>query len=207
MFKKTQNWFFISMLVHLLMLVNFVSFAFLYTPEVKHNAEKYLPAYIYQPKNNPITPPTPIKQTTKAEKPVQKKLDRSSIATERRREDESISAFQPSSQSFASTRMQMRQLKSDKSVDKPLLRLLYEATVQQLVYPQIAISFRETGVVRIKFLIHPNGQVNNVAMLRSSGYEPLDNAALDAIRAISPVRNVGVYINKPEYVEAYIEFR
>ncbi len=50
-------------------------------------------------------------------------------------------------------------------------------------YPMIAIRLAEEGVVRLRLSISPQGAVSEAAILRSSGYDNLDQAARDWILA------------------------
>lgn len=49
-------------------------------------------------------------------------------------------------------------------------------------YPTESRRLREEGTVRLRVLISPAGDVEQVSVARSSGYDRLDKAALDAVR-------------------------
>jgi TonB family protein len=61
----------------------------------------------------------------------------------------------------------------------------------QRVYPPILREAGVEGTVLVSFLVDETGQVRNVALDRTSGYEPLDQAALRVARLyrFSPAQN------------------
>lgn len=86
----------------------------------------------------------------------------------------------------------------NKKTPKPLIILLGKALTKQLVYPRGAIDLNVRGVSVIGFMLHPDGQVTDIQLLKSSSADILDQAALSAANAISPVKDVGLYIKEPE---------
>ncbi|MCA0177579.1 MAG: TonB family protein [Proteobacteria bacterium] len=52
----------------------------------------------------------------------------------------------------------------------------------QLVYPPLSVSRRESGTVVVRVRVDAQGQMQEVRVERSSGYERLDAAALSAMR-------------------------
>lgn len=67
-----------------------------------------------------------------------------------------------------------------------LYKLLYHAINQQKHYPLAALRMHQQGTVRVTFKLFHNGNVDELAILQSSGYHSLDNAALRAIKRIQP---------------------
>jgi len=67
-----------------------------------------------------------------------------------------------------------------------LYELLYHAINQQKHYPLAALRMHQQGKVRVTFKLFNNGNVDELAILQSSGYHSLDNAALLAIKRIQP---------------------
>jgi protein TonB len=51
----------------------------------------------------------------------------------------------------------------------------------QPAYPETALAAREQGAAVISALVKSDGTVRRVALLRSSGYSDLDNAAANAV--------------------------
>jgi protein TonB len=50
-------------------------------------------------------------------------------------------------------------------------------------YPELSKRRDETGTATVRFVIDTSGAVDAVTLLKSSGYERLDNAAMQALRA------------------------
>lgn len=53
-------------------------------------------------------------------------------------------------------------------------------------YPQLAERLGHEGAVKVSFSIGADGGLNSVSVRDSSGYDELDEAALDAVRAAAP---------------------
>ncbi len=64
-----------------------------------------------------------------------------------------------------------------------LRRLIQEA----LRYPPAARRRGLTGTVQLEITMLPNGAIDSVLLLRSSSHPILDEAALDAVRALPPL--------------------
>ncbi len=78
-----------------------------------------------------------------------------------------------------------------RAVDVGMSRASYAALVVAQIqahrfYPDSARSRGEQGAVGVSFTIGPNGRVGSAAVLRSSGFAELDNAAREILRSISP---------------------
>lgn len=95
----------------------------------------------------------------------------------------------------------------DKKIDRPLLTLLGKALTKHLIYPKSALDLNVKGTSVIGFLLYPDGHVTNVQLLQSSRAAVLDNAALMAANAISPVNQVSQYIDKPKFMVIGIIFQ
>ncbi len=222
MFKKTQPYFWFALIGHLLLLLSLVTILrneVIYKPKTDEN--RYLPAYMYHPPTQPTqatqpsTPQQVIQRSQPKRFPPLKKVPISFLGIEKPADQQKMQQMQqqakvfqiprPSSVSYNAPNQALT-MKSDETIDEPLLRLLTKATAERLIYPQIAVALRQTGLVKLRFYIYPSGQITQISLLKSSGFDPLDNAALDAVRAMSPVRNVNVYLKKPKFITAYIHF-
>ncbi len=49
-------------------------------------------------------------------------------------------------------------------------------------YPYIAIKTRQEGTNAVEFLLHPNGDISQLRLLTSSGYEALDKNSIETIK-------------------------
>lgn len=54
-------------------------------------------------------------------------------------------------------------------------------------YPDIARQKKLTGEVKLSFKIKPDGSLEYVKILQSSGHEQLDHAALQTIKRATPL--------------------
>ena len=71
------------------------------------------------------------------------------------------------------------------------LESIYEQYVRDQIqsnkyYPRRAQRLRKEGEVLVSFLIMPDGEISNSRVLRTSGIEVLDNAAVNAIKKSAP---------------------
>lgn len=97
--------------------------------------------------------------------------------------------------------------KNDKIIkNNPLLKILHQAIAAKQSYPEEAVSLNQTGTVKIKFLLFPNGQISHVSIIKSSGFANIDSAALTAVQAISPVHSTNLYLKKAEFFTIDIVF-
>ncbi len=60
------------------------------------------------------------------------------------------------------------------------------AIVRNLSYPRLARRMGWTGTVKVSFVVNENGGVNDVKVLATSGFEVLDNNAIETIKRCSP---------------------
>ncbi len=50
-------------------------------------------------------------------------------------------------------------------------------------YPYIAVKTRQEGVNIVEFYLHPNGDITDLKLIKSSGYEALDTNSIETIKA------------------------
>lgn len=90
---------------------------------------------------------------------------------------------------------------------KPLAKIIGRALTKKLVYPKVAADFRVHGTVYVGFSLHPDGTLTGIKVVESSRAGILDEAALQAVSAITPLQNVGAYVSKTRYLVIGIIFR
>jgi protein TonB len=78
-----------------------------------------------------------------------------------------------------------------------------QARVNEEPYPGLDALRTWTGVVRVAFVIRRDGRVARVRVVGSSGHSQLDEAALRAVRAASPLPRPP----RPQAVELSVVFR
>lgn len=211
MTKNLKKYFWLALLAHLLLFLS-VSLTLVFEPELQFEkkSDRYLPAYIYQ-KESAAQPPAPAApQVVKAQEtpPEPQNPNPDTVALKKQElQQKTLTASQsrPKTRSSAAF-IEAESLKSGKPQDEPLLKELSRATAEKLFYPSEAAAYRIRGMVTISFLLYPDGRVAEVAIAKSSGFRVLDEAALNTIRSISPVRDANMYLTKPRYLLAGIIF-
>jgi protein TonB len=207
MMKKIQYCFWLVLLAHLLL---FFSFALTLVqlqqqPEApdedaENSAAKPVPSYVYQEPQKPAVTaenqlPVASDRLIKQPHPTPKQL--ANTATQ---QEKSLPAKPAKAGTDPDTVM------ANNKTDKPLIKLLSRATSKKLAYPKSAQDFHVTGKTNVRFYLTPDGQVSDVTLVGSSGSDVLDEAALNAIRAISPVKGVNTYLSYPKYLVVGIIF-
>lgn len=211
MTKNLKRYFWLALLAHLLVFLSFsLRWVFDNEPRFEKKSDRYLPAYLYQETNptQTTTPKTAQAQSSKEIRPEPEKQKIDKIALKKQEIQQKMQISQPTRpQAHSSTTfIQAESLKSGKPIDEPLLKELTRATAAKLYYPGEAAAFHIKGTVTISFLLFPDGRVTEVMIAQSSGFRVLDEAALNTIKAISPVRDANLYLTKPRYLLAGIIF-
>lgn len=62
------------------------------------------------------------------------------------------------------------------------LETVQSITQRYLKYPDIAIKTKQQGLSVIEFYLHPNGDISNLKLKKSSGYTSLDKESIDVIK-------------------------
>ena len=88
-----------------------------------------------------------------------------------------------------------------------LSQFVYEAINQHKRYPYLARKQRREGRVKLNFVMHPDGKVTDVAIVQSSDFTVLDNAAKQAVEAISPFALAAEYLTVQHLYNVDIDFR
>lgn len=88
-----------------------------------------------------------------------------------------------------------------------ILALLHKAIAAHQAYPDDASDRGESGHVKIGFVLHPDGHLDQLSILQSSGYSSLDQAALQAVRGASPISIPDRQLSKSDYFSIDIIFK
>lgn len=195
--KKLRYCFWLVLLLHLLLFLSIsVQWKGFSLPQ---RNETPLPAYVYREETNA--------EMSDVQTPPKKASAVSDIGLEKPQPSAVMTKTQSTQASKGDGEQNINlTLKADKNLNRPLLNLLTKATVAHLIYPKIAVDFRMRGMAQVGFTISPNGQVTNVSLLKSSGSSVLDRAAIAAIKNMSPVKQVNLYLEKPEFLVVDIIF-
>lgn len=209
--------FFLALLAHFF-LFSGISFVWvtptkLFQFEKKDTPALDIPAYLYQPPpaapvSAPVLTPAPLPQ--KIVPIISKPQPASKIGLEKsvilpQHPLKSLN-FKQAIALSPSKYTEPVHLIGDKKIAKPLLVLLGKALTRHLIYPKSALDFNVKGTAVIGFLLDPSGQVTRVQLLQSSRADVLDQAAMSAAQAISPVHSASAYINNPRYMVIGIIF-
>ncbi len=88
-----------------------------------------------------------------------------------------------------------------------LRKFVYEAINRQKNYPYMARRQHREGLVKLNFVMHPNGNVTNIAIVESSRFHLLDKAAMQAVESISPFHLAAEYLTMQQHYDVGIDFR
>ena len=87
-----------------------------------------------------------------------------------------------------------------------LLALLHEEITRNRQYPTIAKRQQREGTATVGFALHPNGAIEDLSVVSSSGFGGLDRAALLAVQEVAPFAPAGKYLNRAERFKVSIVF-
>lgn len=202
-----QNSFYLSIFFHLLFLLSF-SFVLTYQPKLKEKEpepELFIPSYIFS-QEIVSTPKQPGSQNMQTQ---QQEVKTSKDGIETSEKNHSLSDYLTNQYRMmrAYKKIDPVHLIGEKLIDDPLRKLLGIALTARLIYPKVAMELRLRGVVSIELLLHPDGSVTNIKLVKSSREKILDVAALNAVHDMSPVHNVDLYIKAPKLLVVNVIFR
>mgnify|MGYP000408498197 CR=1 FL=1 len=87
-----------------------------------------------------------------------------------------------------------------------LVDLLHSAIAEHQIYPESALSLHQSGKVGISFILTPEGSIQDLKVISSSGNKTLDLAALEAVKSASPFVFAANYLKKPQVIALFIVF-
>ena len=90
---------------------------------------------------------------------------------------------------------------------RQLLSLVYQEINRKKHYPYLAKRQRREGLVKLSFVLHPDGKVTDVAVIGSSRFSVLDRAAQKAVEDISPFLLAADYLNYQRAFNVDVDFR
>lgn len=193
-----------SVLLHLLIILSFTTI-FLLQPE--HEEEKhptyYTPAYTYtgaitpsfQQQKSENTPQPQHKQklipTAKTGIPVKSIL---ALSREVLREDRMKAAISNLKNSEPVLLIGDLNTPAD-----PLIRLLARSLSAHFKYPQFEGRLGAKGRVVVSLTLHPEGNISDIEIVRSSENQDFDAAALYAANTAPTVSGADMFISKPKF--------
>lgn len=87
-----------------------------------------------------------------------------------------------------------------------ILSMLHQAIAKQQQYPEEALQQEQRGKVVVGFLLTPANTLENIHLVKSSGFAALDAAALTATTEASPLSQQAALVQKPTYFTVEILF-
>lgn len=220
--RLLKNSFWISIVLHLLLLLSAVAFLFVHPEEEQKPPHYYVPAYTYK---GAITPspsqhkvvaqkteqslPTPKPMQAPMQKPIQSPITRPVHATSKH-------GIYPKSMLAASLNMlKQEQLKAVAESQKeaepiylvgdesqsadPLIKMLGRALSANFSYPKQAGMFGIHGKVLVEMTLHPEGYLSDIRIVHSSSNQDLDAAALYAVNNAPTIYGVDRFLDKPKH--------
>jgi TonB family protein len=88
-----------------------------------------------------------------------------------------------------------------------LSAMLHEQIVHNRRYPVMAKRQRREGVATIRFDLFPDGDLLAVNVVQSSGYQMLDDAAIKAVKRVSPFRPASDYLTQAREFNVNVVFK
>lgn len=139
--------------------------------------------------NKPITEKNtlPIKQTTVINTPHQKKPESTYLGS-------AITNNIPTKPTLQSTTKETSELAYTPDHVK-INNILRDELAKHFYYPAVAQRRNWQGEVLIEFTVKSNGKITQININKSSGYEILDNAAIDALRKIDSKDKFSLVLN------------
>lgn len=71
---------------------------------------------------------------------------------------------------------------AEKDFIKNNLRNIGRITQRYLTYPSVAAYFEQSGINAVEFYLHPNGDITDLKIIKSSGLKSFDSATLNTIK-------------------------
>lgn len=208
----------LSVLLHVLLFMTF-SAVFTFSPKpLPKVSEEYLPAYLDQSHNqqametqsgsavqsqplatpkkmqtaeNGIEKPIPIAKTTPTPAEKRAAMHQLNQAMDVRAPDEGDP---------------VHMIGDKNKAVQPLLKLLGISLTHHLRYPKSAVDFNIKGTAVLGFTLYPDGHITNIELLQSSHAGVLDQAAVNALAAVSPLKDTSRFVKKPQYMVIGIMF-
>ena len=88
-----------------------------------------------------------------------------------------------------------------------LLSLVYQEINRKKHYPYRAKRQRREGLVKLSFVLHPDGKVTDISVVESSQFSVLDRAAQKAVEDISPFMLAADYLSYQQAFNVDVDFR
>lgn len=149
------------------------------------------PQPIEQPKieTRPPKPMLPkpikkIKHQAKKERPIKNEPLKQAIAKAQEPIQESMPNLSPAKPAQDQA-LQPKQMNISSSAQDERFIKIVLAIKKHQKYPKQALKMRKTGIVEVSFILHKDGNIKNLKLIKSSGVAVLDEAALKSVQKAS----------------------
>lgn len=229
--KLAVTSFWLSLLLHLLLILCF-STIILFKTEQKKKPTELVQAYVYKGAITPSQPKQPKQQSLATNKPITQAEKDLNLSNNKEglvfdsKKNTPVSKTNITKKSLLLDSFAMlheEQLKTiSESVDNsepiyligdpnqspdPLIKLMGRALSANFIYPQMAASFGIRGKVYVGLTLHPEGRFTGAHILQSSNNDDLDAAALRAVNTAPIVEGADRFLSKPKYFVVGFIFR
>ena len=182
-FKNRFVFFGVSFIAHLFMLISF-SLAISNQFGAQKNKNIYLPAYFYSHE----------------------------LPNSEMHQEKSVKALQQSHEltlsknhQAVSNNIHHESIKGNSN--RQLLKILHDAIAAKQSYPESALELNQRGSATVGFYLYPDGNINSISMLQSSGYESIDTAAVLAVKSVGTIAEASLYLKKGEFFTIEVVFQ
>lgn len=184
--------FWLALILHVLFFLFLSSMWILKKNEEEKPAETFIPSYAYHESSHAAAFQETAKELPQKTIPTSKNgIEKPVFNAKTQRFNKIMDISSPKSSE------PVHLIGDNKKVPEPLIILLGKALTAKLLYPRAAIDLTVKGMSVIGFVLHPDGHVTDVKLLKSSRADILDQAAIAAAQEISPVKNVSQYVTEP----------
>jgi TonB family protein len=187
---RTAFWFLLALSIHALIII-ILAFHFKSVQLTTPPTPSYLPAYVEQ---DPL---------------VIKKNMGSKILNQSSAENSLSQKILPDSHAHnktLSTSISSQAAGSNHKVQGQLILLIHNKVQAALIYPPDAQLLQQQGKVAMEFLLQMDGSIEQIKILKTSGYPDLDAAALKTIKNISPIVDAKPLITRATMFVMNVEF-
>lgn len=218
--KKISRYsFWLSVLLHVLLLLSFILVINWMPNEQQKKPNEYVPSYVYKGQLNPSidhsnavnTQNTKSAQPAQNQKPVERartsKQSQKTLPTSKH--GINLNSILASTQSVL-MQEQRKSFSPPKSEDPlyligdnnepadPLIKMLGRALSAHFEYPRSAGEFGVTGRAVVGMTLHPGGYLTEIQLVKSSNNHDLDAAALYAVNKAPKIEGVDRFITEPK---------
>ena len=194
--SKFKKYFWFSLLGHLFLLSSFV-FYFFPHQGMKKLMPHYMATYFAPPKMINLAQPS-----DKIKQPEKPSIIKKAIVLEKKFTKSLPTLSKPSQNHLPS----INHIIKEDQVERQVLKILHAAIAEKQFYPETALQLNQTGIVKIRFQLDPNGTVTDISLQKSSGIASIDAAAFAAVQTISPIKAAGIYLQRREYFSVDVVF-